>query len=160
MGYTHYWDIKKNETYDSNKMRDTFKKVSAEIKKGLNELPDKTSIKICGGNHGYPTPVINESEVWFNGDPTGDMGHETFHIPIGDFYTGLWKGKFAFCKTARKPYDLLVCFALISFAQHFPPKVFTYSSDGDSGDWETAFNFYEKVTGKKIKKTNKKFINS
>jgi hypothetical protein len=58
-----------------------------------------------------------------------------------------------FCKTARKPYDLLVCCALISLANNYPEKVFSFSSDGHFQDWQPAIDFYTRITNRKIKKS-------
>lgn len=168
MGYTHYWNIKINNSYDSNKMRDNFSKVAKDVNKALTMLPksnptaggycEEYPVKISGGCHGYPRPIVNESEIWFNGDEAQGMDHESFSIGVDDFYDGLYEGKFSFCKTARKPYDLLVCFTLISLAHHFPKNVFTFSSDGGTDDWAPAFDFYTQVTGKKVKKSTPEFV--
>jgi len=88
--------------------------------------------------------MINESEVWFNGDEKTGMSHETFDIkwfPSG----GEEKG---FCKTARKPYDLLVCVSLLAFKHAFDnPVVFRFSSDGDNAEWEEAKDLFTRITG-------------
>jgi hypothetical protein len=71
------------------------------------------------------------------------MSHETFGIrwfPSG----GEVKG---FCKTARKPYDILVCVSLLAFKHAFyNPDVFSFSSDGDNADWQAAKNLYTDIT--------------
>jgi hypothetical protein len=137
MGYTHYWRFHK-EKLDLENLRGTFKIVSEEVKRLHDCLSDK--IVICGGL-GTGTPIINESEVWFNGDEEKGEDHETFCIE--------WKGEggFSFCKTARKPYDLLVCASLLSFHNHFPRDVFQLSSDGGAEDWQEAVDFYNDVSG-------------
>ncbi len=88
--------------------------------------------------------MINESQIWFNGDEKTEMDHETFGIkwyPEG----GIDKG---FCKTNRKPYDVLVCVALIALDHCFDnKKVFTFSSDGDNEEWDTASDVFHKITG-------------
>ena len=47
---------------------------------------------------------------------------------------------FNFCKTARKPYDLVVCAALILINQ-MAPDVFDISSDGSIHDWRYVIDF-------------------
>lgn len=47
---------------------------------------------------------------------------------------------FECCKTARKPYDLLVCGALMALKYHFPNV--EISSDGTAADWFIACAFY------------------
>ena len=53
-------------------------------------------------------------------------------------------GDFNFCKTARKPYDLLVCACLIAAKKELNYEV---HSDGKKEDWQPAIDFYNKVTG-------------
>jgi hypothetical protein len=88
--------------------------------------------------------MINESQVWFNGDEKKGLDHETFDMkwyPEG----GVTKD---FCKTARKPYDILVCFSILAFKHAFNDyKVFHFSSDGDNSDWEDAKDLFTRITG-------------
>ena len=66
-----------------------------------------------------------------------DLGHETFHLTRKD------SGNFNFCKTARKPYDLMVCAVLFLAKYHFKDKI-KISSDGDMNDWTPAIEFVDK----------------
>lgn len=88
--------------------------------------------------------MINESQIWFNGDEKTGMDHETFDIkwyPEG----GIVKD---FCKTNRKPYDILVCFSLLALNHAIDnPDAFSFSSDGDNSDWEEAKELFTKITG-------------
>jgi hypothetical protein len=154
MGYTHYWNYVPSRIKDTEVLRKKFKRASKQIKKFAefvsNEKLDMFNsdithkpFKLCGGL-GEGTPVFNETEIWFNGDGTESMNHETFRI--------YWStDEKAFCKTAHKPYDLLVCFALLTFAEIFGKNVFSFSSDGDMEDeeWQLACEYYQDVTGKK-----------
>jgi hypothetical protein len=135
----------------TEKLRNTFKKVSEEIQelyKNLSLFP-KTGyhtdypISIKGGL-GEGEPIFNETEIWFNGDEKLGNDYETFSINWKDMEA------FGFCKTARKPYDLFVCLSLLSFTEHFPSDVFTLSSDGDAEEWQDAVDLYNKITGKEI----------
>jgi hypothetical protein len=140
MGYTHYWRFHKDKM-ETETLRKTFALVSDECKKVLQHLRHRG--KLCGGL-GEGEPIFNESEIWFNGDGEKGLDHETFCIT--------WKGKegFDFCKTARKPYDLAVCFCLLSFHKHFPSDVFTLSSDGSAEDWQEAVDLYNKTTDNQL----------
>lgn len=124
-------------------MRKKFKRASNQIKRFANFINGEKSFDICGGL-GEGMPVFNETEIWFNGDGAKSLDHETFKIYWCDDQSN-------FCKTNRKPYDLLVCFALLTFAEIFPKEVFTFSSDGDINDeeWQRACEYYESATGKK-----------
>ena len=143
MGYTHYWNYVPSRIKDTEVLRKKFKRASKQIKKFANFINGEKSFNICGG-FGDGAPVFNETEIWFNGDGTESMDHETFRI--------YWStDEKAFCKTAHKPYDLLVCFALLTFAEIFGKNVFSFSSDGDMEDeeWQRACEYYQDVTGKK-----------
>lgn len=148
MGYTHYF---RNEGHKDDK--ENFLKVVAEAKKLYEAMPATTDtaggyhssdpLKLCGGN-GDGEPVFDVNGIIFNGDAESDMDHETFAV-----YPKVFKD---FCKTARKPYDLMVCAVLLSMKKHLVN--FNFSSDGISTvggteDWTPAKEFYEKVCGKK-----------
>ena len=141
MGYTHYWRFHRDKMTTED-IRNTFKAVAEEIQDIINKLPQ--SKDILRGGLGEGEPIINETEVWFNGDEELGNDHETFSIN--------WKDTepFGFCKTARKPYDLFVCLALLSFTEYFPSDVFTLSSDGDAEDWQEAVDLYNEITRKKV----------
>lgn len=73
-----------------------------------------------------------------------DLGHETFVLQRKQ-----WRDKygentgntlFSFCKTARKPYDLMVTACLILYKYYFKQDV-EIGSDGDEEDWREAFLF-------------------
>ncbi len=157
MGYTHYWTYQPNNIMDTEDVRKRFRKAVEIVKKANNLIKknpythkgqaggyyDDVPCKIKGGL-GEGTPIINESQIWFNGDDKTGMGHETFGIQW--FPSG---GKdFGFCKTNRKPYDVLVCVSLLAMQESFyGTGAFTFSSDGDNSDWKTAKNLYTKIVG-------------
>jgi len=151
MGYTHYWSFDPNKVKSTEDLRKRFKRASMQIKKFANWVNDNKSevYKIRGGL-GKGKPIFNETEIWFNGDASQQLEHETFNMHWSR--PTLHGGFKDFCKTARKPYDLAVCFALLTFAEIFP-DAFEYSSDGDGRDeeWQRAIEFYETFTGKKAK---------
>lgn len=146
MGYTHYWDYDPTKIDDLEEVRERFAcgvtwilKALHEIEKNGKEGADWT----IRGGLGLGTPMINDSQVWFNGNQKEGMDHETFEIKWCDNDS---KGNF--CKTAEKPYDLLVCVALLAFNEAFATcsGVFSYSSDGDEKDWVEAKELFAKVT--------------
>jgi hypothetical protein len=148
MGYTHYWNFEPNKVKDTETLRKKFKRASKQIKGFAGWMPNK-GIKICGGL-GVGKPIFNESEVWFNGDASEHLDHETFSMHW--FRPTTWGTQNDFCKTSRKPYDLLVCFALLTFSEIFP-EAFEFSSDGDMEDaeWQQGVEYYETFTGKTAK---------
>lgn len=151
MGYTHYWTFDPHKVKSTEDLRKRFKRASMQIKKFANWVNENKSevYKICGGL-GKGKPIFNETEIWFNGDISQQLDHETFNMHWSR--PTLHGGFTDFCKTARKPYDLVVCFALLTFAEIFP-DAFEYSSDGDMEDeeWQRAVEFYETFTGNEAK---------
>jgi hypothetical protein len=147
MGYTHYWTFEPNKIKDTEVLRKKFEQASKTIEEAAKFINVNKSYKICGGL-GEGKPILNETEIWFNGERAKDLDHETFKIHWSDpNILGDYRG---FCKTARKPYDLLVCFTLLVFADTFPEDVFSFSSDGEfsNQEWQRAIEFYTDFTGK------------
>ena len=144
MGYTHYWyrpkelDAKRFELW----RRDVFK-LSAR-------LPERSA---SAGGYYADKPVRVEITdtadlVEFNGAPYEELGHELFFMPrvLGpddarqQDENGLY---FQFCKTARKPYDLLVVAALVALHAYFPE--ITIASDGDGDEWADGLRFCQRI---------------
>jgi hypothetical protein len=147
MGYTHYCYTKGNVTPE------VWSKITEGIEKIIAATP---KVEIKREYNSISPPLINNQEVVFNG--VGDLGHETFRLNREQQPTPKWQttinplGTFDFCKTARKPYDLLVCSTLL-IAKHYAGDVYTLSSDGDWGsDWEQARNLVEDELGIKFEK--------
>lgn len=143
-----------------------FGKIAEDINKALANLP-KNSLSAGGHCKEYPItikggmgegePEIAPNRIWFNGDASQGMDHETFVISLFSMDTFQsfddidQKGVFGFCKTARKPYDLLVCVSLMVFKHHLGAD-FKVSSDGGLNDWKPAIDFYENLFNRKAPK--------
>lgn len=148
MGYSHSWDLK--NPIPKNKQQ--FIDVMMDVEMIMNSLP-KFSTSAGGHYKDYPlvlrnglgegVPVITSQEIIFNGDRSEGLHHETFVFSFvnPDDQSG-------FCKTARKPYDLVVCAVLISLANRVDG--FEFSSDGDWKDWEDCLKFYKEVVTKNV----------
>lgn len=80
-------------------------------------------------------PRFSDSEIRFNG--TGRMGlnGDTFSLvpDVGD-------GRFEFCDTSRKPYDLFVCVVLVLVYTR-APGCMDIASTGSRADWLPAAQF-------------------
>ena len=149
MGYTHYW--RRPANLDAKR----FAAFVEDVRALLAHLPQNTSTAggfyadeplVVRGPLGHGQPVVTPERVDFNGDGEGgcDMEHESFDVareldpeheneaPVEDF-----------CKTARKPYDLLVTACLIALKHHF--REVAVWSDGDSADWAAGRELYERV---------------
>lgn len=126
MGYTNYYHAKNrkkiNDSDFKNFMSDTYKAVEILMQKGFKFTDDRTD-EIYKDIDDFKAK--NQKEIWLNG--VGDDSHETFLL---DF-----KGSWAFCKTARKPYDLAVKAILILAEKHGILKE-PFSFDGDRTDIE------------------------
>jgi hypothetical protein len=150
MGYTHYWTQTRNFTTDE--MRDIGDKVrkiiaAAEGMKlpytdysGYPKPPRTTEIPvvICGGM-GEGDPEITSERVWFNGQGP-DYDHETF-----GFNARRKPDDWGFCKTARKPYDVVVVACLTFLATDYG---FEVSSDGDHEELQAGVDLCCQALGK------------
>jgi hypothetical protein len=96
------------------------------------------------------------SSAWFAGAKVmqrtcdGDCSHETFSIDrvcTPESWERRYKeGVFSCCKTAFKPYDLLVTACLIIAAQRYTDR-FIVTSDGESQHWDDARRLCQHVLG-------------
>ena len=140
MSYTHYYTFNRAALTPAE-IGKGFKLAAAEISRLKQYLPRE--IRICGGL-GEGFSVIDQKEIWFNGDAKHNLDHETFHVELFKASGELQEN--GLCKTAQKPYDVLVCCALISLKRHLP-GAFTFTSDGNREDWKSAIWFYDANTG-------------
>ena len=113
MGYTHYFELQKTEKKIPEKALKIIKPILEEAYK--NEIIQEEY------NKSEP-PVCTEKEICFNG--IKENGHETFYFKPS--YTN-----FNFCKTARKPYDIIVMKVLLILNCFFDIDLGT---DGDFND--------------------------
>ena len=146
MGYTHYFGMKKKSAMNKQK----WASIIEDTKRLLVRLP-KDSMSAGGCHAGVPIelaleydlpdkrPALNSEVITFNG--VGEMGHETFCLEREKENDG-----FDFCKTHRKPYDLVVCAVLIVVHTHAPGWR-NINSDGDLQDWVPALHWVREVLG-------------
>lgn len=107
MGYTHYW-----------RMTEPLK-VTKTQRDLIQEVIDKHRIVLSGWD-GTGSPEFTKNALSFNGIGPDD-DHETFLVDFGE------REGFSFCKTERKPYDIVVCKMLLILSLS---KGFNFSSDG------------------------------
>lgn len=127
MGYSHYWK-------GSVECTD---QVWAHVLQDLATIAERAGIPLAGAR-GSGRPAWNNAGICFNGQ--GVEAHESFII---DRYSN--PSAFGFCKTAQKPYDIVVCATLIILNHYIP--TFHPSSDGDERDWQDAIDMVEHALG-------------
>ena len=129
MGYTHYW--RQYDGFNSDKW-DTLVQHSLH----LQAASPVTLADV----------EMSDFQISFNG--VSPQNHETFtldramqppnlRLPEKDHF-------FNFCKTAQKPYDLMVMCVLL-VANALEPDVITYATDGAESDWQPAVDLVNKV---------------
>ncbi len=140
MGYTHYWSHAPN--LDRQKllaaMQDAAKIVDTARAQGI-------ALEV---EFGEPTLTLNGVD---------EDSHEPFIFPQNiDSYAlshpkangYLW----AFCKTARKPYDVVVCAILLVLKHHLGKQIMVASDGGREDDeWIPAEKLVQEVLGYEVR---------
>jgi hypothetical protein len=129
MGYTHYWTFKKQPDQEA------YNKALEDCREIVKATPVPLELQ------------LDESGVFFNG--VGENAHETFilsPVPNLDSRTPELRG-FNFCKTAQKPYDIVVTACLCVLKARLGDSV-SVSSDGDPEEWEEGRLFANEVLGR------------
>ena len=84
----------------------------------------------------------------------GDEAHETLcYPPDFEWNRGFrppdFEG-FAFCKTGRKPYDVVVCAALLAIKHHQGDNVEICSDGNFDDEWQPAYRLYRRATRREL----------
>lgn len=139
MGYTHYWRLAKISQHSTR-----FEACAKDMRKIIEAAP-QLGITLCGPSGDASMPVEFETDdegrpfIAINGK--GADSHESFHWPPTE--------DFDFCKTAEKPYDVIVVACLAVAAEIFGTEI-DVTSDGDRKDWADGVRFAEHVLGRDI----------
>lgn len=147
MEYTHGW--KRVKKLDAEKFKD-FSNDCAEIAKFAEK---EYGITLEDGINEGPAQ-ITEKKIWINGDSKKGEAYETFFIPCmeesreADEF-GLTSD---LCKTARRPYDRVVCACLVAAKYHFPDEFFI-RTDGEVKDWQDGFILASVILGADLSST-------
>lgn len=127
MGYTHYWTHRRRFTNAEWE----------EVKADINEIIRHTDVVIADGRGEKEVRRVDKGDtITLNG--LNADSHETFEIyqnrrPLQDYQTREMHG-WDFCKTNRKPYDVVVT-AILCYLESCWNNRFSTSSDGDLDDW-------------------------
>jgi hypothetical protein len=137
MGYTHSWNRDESLMFpeDSREFYAEFTRYAVQIiqtaeQQGI-ELADPT------GEHLGAWRVDGES-VRLNG--YGENSHESF------VWEKVCPEQYDFCKTNRKPYDVVVTALLLAVQEAYGSAV-TISSDGSPSEWEDGLRLFYQATG-------------
>lgn len=142
MGYTHYFTAVRDITEEE------WDKIVYATWKLYDNLPDGVEVFGVDGNHDphKEVPIVDTETIHFNGNPAKDEDHEDFLLYKKGFsqaqqiHPGDGHPLFNFCKTAEKPYDLLVC-SVLTVVNYYAPGAYEIKSDGDVVDWLPALEF-------------------
>lgn len=166
MGYTHYFPQQKECPLDQ------WAALKADVLRLYDQRPDSFEsagqsstgrLTLCDGwgeveltEAAQLFRVEAEGEsLFFNGDDREGRGQAYETMMLTQYHTP----GFAFCKTARKPYDWFVVACLLLAAKHCP-GVWKIGTDGDPDDWLPVVQWLEandfgngrlEVEAKKIK---------
>ena len=123
-----------------------------EVSSDIRRLIKHSNVPI-GDYEGKPgsRPKLGHSLVSFNG--IGEDSAETFAFPPSKDHPHLEHdpGR-SFCKTYRKPYDIIVAAALIAIKHHLSDNV-VITSDGNfsaESEWLDAYSLYTNTTGRDL----------
>lgn len=143
MGYTHYWDFK--QVKGQAKINETnYQKAIGQcnkIIKGYNAAVKAIDLKHGARLSGFSAYAKGYGGLEVNG--TGEEGHETF--VLREHFN---QNTSDFCKTAQKPYDVVVVACLI-ILKHYLDEAFIVDSDGSRPDWIDGLDLAQKYTGLK-----------
>jgi hypothetical protein len=138
MGYTHYWEFRIPKRTESKKTEDLYQKAVLECSKII-----KAYYAVNGGLSGFTahTPLGAYGGLKVNGK--GSEAHEDFTLRE-QYKQNLEGDGFEFCKTARKPYDIVVVACLIVL-KHRLGNLIDVSSDGYVDDWEEGLRLAKNI---------------
>lgn len=136
MGYTHYWTFKQPKRGDAAKTEKLYQRAIKDCAKII-----KTYYDANGGLSGYTahTPIGTYGGILVNGK--GDDAHEDF--ALREHFKQNFDA-FNFCKTARKPYDVVVTACLIVLKHRLGDRI-QVDSDGYQHNWVDGLELAKRV---------------
>jgi hypothetical protein len=151
MGYTHYWTFKSAPRGAADKTEIAYQTAiaecakiariyNAECKKELREYDRLSGFSAHTAPNKYGGLEINGK---------GDQAHEPFTMRE-HYRQNLEVDAFNFCKTALKPYDVVVT-ACLAVLKHRLGDLIEVSSDGRAIDWSDGVQLARRITKLKVK---------
>ncbi len=147
MGYTHYWSFnaperKKGAADAADKLyKQAIKDCTTVVKAYQKNAHDWE--RLSGFTAHAPAGKYGGLQV--NGKQ--DAGHESFDLR--EHFRQALEESFNFCKTAQKPYDVVVV-ACLCILKYRLKSLVSVDSDGDQQDWQAGAGFAAHVLKRKI----------
>lgn len=138
MGYTHYWSFTAPKRGETAKIEKAYQKAIKEC-----ATIARTYYKANGGLSGFSAHTEPGKYGGLKINGKGDDMHEDF-IMREHFKQNLEPDNWHFCKTARKPYDIVVVACLIVLEYRLPGN-FRADSDGYTDDWQDGLELAQRV---------------
>jgi hypothetical protein len=150
MGYTHYWTFTKPKGIKVEEIEAKYKQAIFECSKvALHYNSDMLKVLRPEDRlSGYSAHCKPGKYGGFKINGKGDNAHEDFTLRE-HYMQNIGQDNFNFCKTAMKPYDIVVtaCLAILKYRLGDAIQV---SSDGDASDWEAGTKLACKVLRRKV----------
>lgn len=142
MGYTHYWTFREPKRGETAKIEKAYQKAIKECAKIA-----RTYYLANGGLSGFSAHTEPGKYGGLKINGKGDDMHEDFimreHFKQNFERDTFMKG-WDFCKTARKPYDIVVTACLIVLEYRLPNN-FRVDSDGCTSDWQEGLELAQRI---------------
>lgn len=141
MGYTHYWSFNKTSKVNAGTVERRYqlaiRRINQVAKFYQSCQPKGSDTRLSG----YTAFTPKYGGVHINGSRGND--HEDF--TLREHYN---ENNWGSCKTARKPYDVVVVASLI-LLKHYLKQDFQVDSDGDRQDWLEGLYLVREAAGLK-----------
>lgn len=138
MGYTHYWSFTAPKRGETAKIEKAYQKAIKECAKIA-----RTYYLANGGLSGFSAHTEPGQYGGLKINGKGDEMHEDFTMREY-FKQNLEPDNWHFCKTARKPYDIVVVACLIVL-EHRLPNNFRVDSDGYTQEWQDGLELAQRI---------------
>ena len=150
MDYTHYWEFTKPKGIKVEVLEAKYKQAILECSK-VALYYNSDMLKILRPENrlsGFSAHCKLGKYGGFKINGKGDMAHEDFTLRE-HYMQNIGQDNFNFCKTAHKPYDIVVVAAL-AILKYRLGEAIQVSSDGDNSDWNAGVALASKVIRRKV----------
>ena len=150
MGYTHYWEFRVPKGIKAADLEKSYQQAIADIGKIARVYNKECTKKGELGSRlsGYTAHVGKNAYGGAAINGKGENSHEDFSLR--EHFKQNLENAFNFCKTARKPYDIVIVACLV-ILKHRLGNAIIISSDGNASNWIAGTELAKRLTGLKIK---------